>query len=187
MNLKKHLTTCVIVAIVAAWSPFGGATTYDEAVDGDLSGNGAAPTSLIFGPGSHSISGTTVALDYDIIHLAIGGEFQSLVLSSYASVDNLAFIGVQSGTTWTEGLGGPSIRRTYSVGRISVPVTAPSAPTYSTTSERAPALWGSFRHCRPEITRFSSSRPVAAQAITHSNSPSCRYHRLCSFWGLSCW
>ena len=35
MNLKKHLTTCVIVAIVAAWSPFGGATTYDEAVDGD--------------------------------------------------------------------------------------------------------------------------------------------------------
>lgn len=95
------------VAIVSAFSlapPLAAAVVYDEAVDGDLSGNRLAPTSLVLSTGINSISGTTVAGDLDYVTFSVpgGATLNSMTLASFTSTDDLGFLAIQAGTTFTE-------------------------------------------------------------------------------------
>src|SRR5512139_795852 len=78
------------------------ALSYDEAVSGDLSGDRTAPTSFTLGSGVNSLSGSTAQGDLDYVTIFAPGPIVSLVLGSYASTNDVAFIGLQSGTTFTE-------------------------------------------------------------------------------------
>ena len=78
-------------------------TIHSEAVNGDLSGNRLAPTALALGVGTNTIIGTTVRndLDYYRVTLPAGATLTGLVLASFASTDDVAFMAIQSGPTFT--------------------------------------------------------------------------------------
>ncbi len=80
------------------------AASYDEAVNGDISGNRLAPTSLSLDPGSNPISGSVIAgdLDYLTVHVPAGYALAQLVLTSFVSTDDIAFMAIQSGAQFTE-------------------------------------------------------------------------------------
>lgn len=82
------------------------ATVWDEATQGDLSGNGLAPTALTLQPGSNLLLGSTgrgsagVDRDYFVFTLAEGLQLDALTLldgSTFLGQQSLSFIGVQAG------------------------------------------------------------------------------------------
>lgn len=84
--------------------PFtAGAFSYSEGVSGDLSGDRLAPTALVAAAGSNTLSGSTIGGDLDYVRISLPGGLQlaSLVLDSVTSTDDVAFIAVQEGTTFT--------------------------------------------------------------------------------------
>lgn len=89
--------------LVAALPCVAGAFSYSEGVSGDLSGDRLAPTSLVAVLGSNPLSGSTIQGDLDYLRITLPGGLQlaSLVLDSVTSTDELAFIAVQQGTTFT--------------------------------------------------------------------------------------
>lgn len=102
------------VSIVSAFSlapALAVGVVYDEAVDGDLSGNRLAPTSLSLGTGISSISGTTVAGDLDYVTFNVPGTatLNSMTLARFTSTDDLGFLAIQVGTTFTEPPSGTNI------------------------------------------------------------------------------
>jgi hypothetical protein len=81
--------------------------SYDEATQGDLSGNPAAPADFgTLAVSSHSLKASFVSGDYDLIKftLASGTHLDSIFLNSYAGSTS-SFSGIQSGSTWSAGLG----------------------------------------------------------------------------------
>lgn len=92
-------------------SHFANGASYSETVDGDMSGDGLAPSSLSLEFGSNAISGSTVAgdLDYLTIHVLDGGALAAIVLTGFGSTDDLAFIAIQSGTRLTEPASGTDV------------------------------------------------------------------------------
>jgi hypothetical protein len=80
-----------------------GAFSHDDVVN-DLSGNHLAPTALVATLGANVLTGTTVVGDLDYLTISLPGGLQiaSLVLDSVTSVDNVAFIAVQQGTTFSD-------------------------------------------------------------------------------------
>jgi hypothetical protein len=87
------------------------ATIHSEAVNGDLSGNRLAPTALVLSVGTNTIIGTTISgdLDYFQVALPVGSSFTGIILSSFASVDDVAFMAIQSGTTFTTSASNPNV------------------------------------------------------------------------------
>lgn len=79
-------------------------TIWDEAVDGDLSGNRFAPTHFNLNAGIHSLRATTggglADIDYISITIPAGALFTELRLVSYAGSDGTAFIGMCEGPTF---------------------------------------------------------------------------------------
>ena len=104
----------IVKSIVLAGCLFFGmnahALVYSEAIDGDLSNLAAAPTPLVLDLGANTVSGSTSIgasgdFDFFTITVPINLELSTLFLDSF-SAGNLSFMGVQSGTSWTEGTGG---------------------------------------------------------------------------------
>lgn len=80
------------------------ATTMDELVDGDFSGDRAQPSDYVLEPGSNSLLGRTAAgdLDYVSVEVPPGATLDSMTLVEFASADLVAFIGLQSGAVFTQ-------------------------------------------------------------------------------------
>lgn len=78
------------------------ALSYDESVGGDLSGDRLAPTSLSFDLGSNAIAGSTTQGDLDYVTIFAPAPIVAIVLTDYVSTNDVAFIGLQAGTTFTE-------------------------------------------------------------------------------------
>jgi hypothetical protein len=99
---RTALTLCALLGLFSASALR--AADYDEAVDGDLSGDGFNPTVIQLDPGSNLITATSSLGDreYYTTNLPPGTELEAIVLVSYVSQDEVAFIGVQSGTQFTE-------------------------------------------------------------------------------------
>jgi PEP-CTERM motif-containing protein len=79
------------------------AFSYDETIDGDVSGDRLAPTTLITSFGSNTLSATVVQGDLDYLHISVpaGLALGSIVLTALNSADDVAFIGMQAGSTFT--------------------------------------------------------------------------------------
>jgi len=98
---------CLALLVLAVSRPADAlAVNYDEGIDGDLSDLPANPTSLgTLSLGGNGLSATSGGGDFDLITLSIGNGHQlaSIVPGSYSG-PSVSFIGMQGGTTWTEGL-----------------------------------------------------------------------------------
>jgi hypothetical protein len=84
----------------------GQAVTYDEGINGDLSGNPNAPTNLgTFGVGTHTVIATDSGAAQDNITFSIpaGASLDQIFNVSYNGADGTAFIGIASGTTIDQG------------------------------------------------------------------------------------
>lgn len=79
-------------------------TLYDESVDGEITDDATNPLSLSLGGGSNLISGDVIAGDIDYVTISVpqGYVLSAIELAEYDSVDDLAFIGIQRGTVFTE-------------------------------------------------------------------------------------
>ena len=98
--LAGALIATLLCIPTASWAAF----VYDESVDGDLSGDGLTPTVLAAGSGANSLTGSTISgdLDYFTFNIADGLTLDSIILVTFSSSDDLAFVGVQSGAVFTE-------------------------------------------------------------------------------------
>ena len=82
-----------------------GGALFSEAVNGEISGDATNPLSLDLANGSNVVDGTVISgdLDYITIHVPEGHVLSAIDLLSYESSGNIqSFIGIQSGTVFTE-------------------------------------------------------------------------------------
>lgn len=94
------LTTLMIFSVTLVLAD----STYNESVTGDLSGDQSAPTVWDLTVGHNILTATSVAgdVEYVTVNIPFGMQLEALMLESYISTDDLAFIAVQTGTTFTE-------------------------------------------------------------------------------------
>src|SRR5919108_5582999 len=105
MRFKTGGSKCsALVALGLIPTTCWSAIIWDEATQGDLSGDRFAPTSLTLTLGDNSLSATSQGgdLEYVTITVSEGELLSGLVLRSYSGSDGRAFIGIQAGTTFTE-------------------------------------------------------------------------------------
>ncbi|MEM9218707.1 MAG: PPC domain-containing protein [Cyanobacteria bacterium P01_F01_bin.150] len=83
--------------------PTGG---YDEATDGEISGDPADPLDFALAEGTTRLSATTGGGEQEYVTVTVpeGLQLDSLVLESYSAGGDVAFIGVQEGEAFTEPL-----------------------------------------------------------------------------------
>jgi hypothetical protein len=115
----------LLLATALATAPvLAAASSYDEAVNGEISSNRLAPTSLALDPGSNLISGSVVQgdIDYLTVHVSAGYSLSQLVLTSFVSTDDLAFMAIQSGTQFTQPPTGTDVTQLLGWSHISLPV-----------------------------------------------------------------
>lgn len=100
--LVKRILLASVAFVVCAVSQ--AQVIWDEAVNGDLSGNRLVPTSLALGLGNNNLIGSMGGSDKEYVHfsLAPGISLTSIVLTGYTSSDEFSFIGFQAGSTFTE-------------------------------------------------------------------------------------
>jgi hypothetical protein len=109
VNVRSVSLACLIALAMSPQHAF--AATFDESVNGDLSGNRLNPTHLTLSAGVHSVTATTGRLpseeeviydqEYLRIDLPAGHKLVAINMEAYDSLDGTAFIGVQSGTTFS--------------------------------------------------------------------------------------
>lgn len=103
--MSRFRTIALAGLVAAAFAdPATAVSVWDEGVNGDLSGNQAAPTVLAIGLGTNSITGTTQAGDVDFFTITVpdGARFTQLLLTSFESTDDLAFLAIESGPVITD-------------------------------------------------------------------------------------
>lgn len=99
---RSRLLASLFAVTAAAIS--SGQIIWNEGSNGDLSNNRLAPTSLSLGLGVNGLIATTGNGDIDYVHfhLNAGLMLSSIVVISWDGSDQIGFIGVQAGTTFTE-------------------------------------------------------------------------------------
>lgn len=101
--MRTPLCCCVLSAALPI-APAAADILHDEAVHGDLSGDRFNPTAYTIGAGTHSVIAASISGDLEYLRLTIpaGQSLSAIVLAAYTGLDQTAFIGVQSGPTFTE-------------------------------------------------------------------------------------
>lgn len=107
--MKRRVARAAVIAcVVLSTTSAGAVVVWDEGVDGDISGNRLAPSAAALVMGSNTLTATSVGppatADREYITLSVPADrkLNKIFLQAYTSNDNIAFIGVQSGTTFTE-------------------------------------------------------------------------------------
>lgn len=121
---------CLAFAVAIAAAPVARASNWDEATDGDLSNNRLAPTALVLTPGMNTVTGSVIGstpadLDYLTVTVPDGYRLSSLDLLSFVSTDNLAFIGIQAGSTFTQPPSGTDVTQLLGWAHFGPPVPSP--------------------------------------------------------------
>jgi len=98
----RRLVAPAVIACCAAGAQ--AATVWDEAVNGDLSGDGSVPTRLATAIGSNVVFGITGGPDYDIfsIDVPLGAVLSGVVLQPGSTVaGGVSFIALEAGGQFT--------------------------------------------------------------------------------------
>ncbi len=95
---------CLAAALVAGCAATASAAVWDESVNGDISGDRAAPSVATLAFGDNLVKGTTARgdLDYLAFEVPAGMTLAAIVLDNYESLDNKGFMAVQAGSVFTE-------------------------------------------------------------------------------------
>ena len=106
--MKKAVLLIVAVSLGAAAQA---QIIWDEAAQGDLSNDRLAPTSLNLALGTNGVLASSGFSDIEYIHfhLSPGTQLHAIVPVSYTGTDEIAFIGVQAGTIFTEPASGANV------------------------------------------------------------------------------
>ncbi len=103
---RRHFASLLGCAVALSLPGISAAgVVWNESVNGDLSDDRLNPTSLTLHAGSNLLTATTGGEDREYVHfnLPAGTSMTAIIHVSWAGTgDNLAFIGVQDGTTFTE-------------------------------------------------------------------------------------
>jgi hypothetical protein len=105
MEHRARVLHLALVAVLLLAAPLARASSWDESgAQGDLSNNRLAPSSLDLTPGDNTVSGSVIAGDVDYLTIVVPAGFtlSQINLVSFTSVDDLAFIGIQAGSTFTQ-------------------------------------------------------------------------------------
>ena len=104
MTARRRLALTLCAASLAVATPARAGIVYDEALSGDLSGNGLGPTSISVGVGSNEIYGSTGSdlsgtdRDYFVISVPTGHEIVALVeKQGTTTAGGFSFLAVQAG------------------------------------------------------------------------------------------
>lgn len=106
--MRRLYARAVLAAALAISPSWVCGANYDESVNGDLSGVPATPTAWALDVGTNVLKGSAgTSSDYDLFTFAIpaGHQLDSLTLDSYVVQGYASFLGLQTGSTWTAGLG----------------------------------------------------------------------------------
>jgi hypothetical protein len=117
----------LVLAARLLLAPVARASSYNEATDGDLSGNRLAPSTLSLTPGDNTVTGTVIAgdVDYLTINVPLGYTLAQINLLSFVSVDDLAFISIQAGSTFTQPPTGTDVSQLLGWAHYGLPAPAP--------------------------------------------------------------
>ena len=111
--MKRNSTVSYLILILligTSTATLG--VNYDETMDGDLSDDRDNPTILFLDSGDNMVSGTMGPIPGDVdfltVNVAAGFQLDALFLDAFSgdADDVLSFLGMQMGTSWTEGIGG---------------------------------------------------------------------------------
>lgn len=97
------LALALALGLLAAPCASPGSTLWNEASQGDLSGNRLAPTGVSLELGSNDLFATTQNgdLEYLTFQIPAGRAVSSVYLRAYTGTDGRAFFGLQQGGTFT--------------------------------------------------------------------------------------
>ena len=109
--LQQAGTTVTTYTLDLFVAPQVSVATHAEATAGDLSGDRANPTTLPLVVGGNVITATSVRGDVEYFHSAVplGHQLTALLVTDYASTDDISFVAVQRGTTFSEPTTGTDI------------------------------------------------------------------------------
>lgn len=84
---------------------------WNESSDGDLSGNRLVPTGVTLALGENEVVGSTIFgdLDYLAINVANDTRLDAIFLDRFVSTDDIAFVAIQEGSTFTESPANPNV------------------------------------------------------------------------------
>jgi hypothetical protein len=116
-----------ILATALLVAPAAHANSWNEATNGDISGDRLAPSSLALTAGDNTVTGTVIAGDIDYLTVIVpaGYTLSQINLLSFVSTDDLAFIGVQAGSTFTQPPTGTDVTQLLGWSHFGLPAPAP--------------------------------------------------------------
>ena len=119
------------LAAAVLWAPLARASSWNEATDGDLSGDRLAPSALALTAGDNTVTGTTIVddLDYLTVTVPAGFTLTEINLLSYVSIDDLAFIGMQAGSTFTQPATGTDVTQLLGWAHFGLPLDGSPLPS----------------------------------------------------------
>ena len=87
------------------------ATIWDEALDGDLSGDRNAPTAFLLAAGTSRLSATSKSGDLESVRITVPAGFvlQRMLLEDYLTQSFQSFLAIQAGTTFTTPANAPDV------------------------------------------------------------------------------
>ena len=93
------------VTLAFMLSPVNTTVTHAEVVDGDLSGDGNAPTTVPLNVGGNIVSGSSANFDADYFSVTVPTDhvLDAMLLFDYVSQDGVAFGALQEGAAFTAG------------------------------------------------------------------------------------
>jgi len=101
MKINAGVARCVAICLFSAALHASAATIWDEALNGDLSSDPAAPTAVTFTPGSITVTGNvnsdTDIRDYFTFTLAADQTLNAITLLAYDG--NIGFTAINAGAT----------------------------------------------------------------------------------------
>jgi hypothetical protein len=98
----------IILPALLAWSiggtSFARPIAWDESINGDISNDRNAPSSILLALGSNTLTATSVSGDREYIHMGVpfGMSLAAINHVSWTSTDQLGFVAIQPGAIFTE-------------------------------------------------------------------------------------
>jgi hypothetical protein len=109
MRVSK-LVSIILFAASALAARTAWAVNYDEAVNGDLSGDRLNPTAIALTLGLNRVTATSQSGDLEYFRLTVPSGFRLSAANVISNTSpSVSFIAVQSGSTFTEPPGNPNV------------------------------------------------------------------------------
>jgi hypothetical protein len=110
--IDNRLMRVLLLFLAVSLANSATAAVWDEASNGDISGDRAAPTTAAVALGDNVVKGATGRNDLDYLTITVpdGLTLDSIVLDDYTSLDQKGFMALQAGSVFTEPPGASEVK-----------------------------------------------------------------------------